>query len=246
MCEHPAGERRTGWHGWFPLSSQAMGPGSGPWIDLTYPFSHRVPRSAMFPPPVINKFASMPEKPLDISRLDTVVHVGTHVDAPCHFYADGPGIDEVPLERLMGEGVVAHLDLPEFGEITGSHLDAIVPIVRDEDILAIHTGWEAMWGTDAWNRHPHLGPDAAAWMIAKRLKLVALDTTTPDLAFDRRPPDFGFPIHCTLLRHGVLIAEQVANLGSLVGKRVEFQFCPLPIEGCDGAPARVLGRPLAG
>jgi arylformamidase len=36
--------------------------------------------------------------------METIVHMGTHVDAPRHFYADGPGMDEIPLERMMGEG----------------------------------------------------------------------------------------------------------------------------------------------
>jgi kynurenine formamidase len=45
-----------------------------------------------------------------------------------------------------------------------------------------------------------------------------------------------------LLKEGVLISEQIANLHKLEGRRVEFLFCPLSIEGCDGAPARVLAR----
>ena len=47
-----------------------------------------------------------------------------------------------------------------------------------------------------------------------------------------------------MLRDGVLVSEQVANLGPLAGRRVEFMFCPLNIEDGDGAPARVLARPL--
>jgi kynurenine formamidase len=47
-----------------------------------------------------------------------------------------------------------------------------------------------------------------------------------------------------LLRDGVLIAEQVTNGRSLVGVRAEFLFLPLNIVGGDGAPARVLGRPI--
>jgi kynurenine formamidase len=35
-----------------------------------------------------------------------VVHTGTHVDAPCHFFSDGPSMEQVPLERWNGPGVV--------------------------------------------------------------------------------------------------------------------------------------------
>ena len=246
MCDRPAEGPRTGWAGWSDAPNRPTAPGTGAWRDLTHGFSESVPRSALFPPPIISKFASMPEKPLDISRIETIVHVGTHVDAPNHFYADGPGMDAVPLDRLMGGGVVAGLHLPEFAEITAADLEAVSPTIEAGDILAIHTGWESRWGTESWNRHPCLAQDAADWLVAKKIRLLAVDTATPDLAFDRRGPDFDFPIHRTLLKFGVLIAEQVANLEALAGTRVEFMFCPVPIVGCDGAPARVLARPIAG
>lgn len=242
MCDVSAGEPRTGWAGWSDAPKRQVGEGLGAWRDLTHSFSANLPRSAMFPPPVLSKFASMPEKLLDISRLDTIVHVGTHVDAPNHFYANAPGTDTVPLDRLMGPGVVTAMQLPEFGEIGAADLKAVTPAIKEGDILAIHTGWEKRWGTESWNRHPYLAQDAADLLIAKKIRLLAVDTATPDMAFDRRGPDFDFPIHRTLLKYGVLIAEQVANLEGLAGTRVEFMFCPLPIIRCDGAPARVLAR----
>ena len=38
---------------------------------------------------------------------------------------------------------------------------------------------------------------------------------TPDIAIDRRPEGFIWPVHRVLLAGGVLIAEQVANLRAL-------------------------------
>ena len=92
------------------------------------------------------------------------------------------------------------------------------------------------------DRHPYLSLEAAQWLVDQKIKLVALDTATPDLPYDLRPKDFQFPVHCLLLKDGVLISQQIANLHKLGGRRVEFLFCPLSIEGCDGAPARVLAR----
>ena len=112
-------------------------------------------------------------------------------------------------------------------------------------IVAIHTGWGAKWGTPDWDRQPCLSVEAARWLLERRVKLLAVDTCTPDVPLDRRPPDFNWPVHRTLLAHGILIAEQLANLGALSGQRVEFLFGPLPIAGSDGSPARVLARPIA-
>jgi len=244
MCEAPSNGARTGWMGWPEAISRQPSRPKGPWVDLTHSFSRDVPRSALFPPPSLSYFAQMPRKPLNISQLETVVHVGTHVDAPCHFYSDGPGMDGVPLDRLMGEGVVAMIDKPLFGAIEVGDLEGVHPPIQEGDILAIYTGWVSHWGTPEWNRHPYLSMEAANWCVDKKIKLLAVDTATPDLAYDRREADFGFPVHCELLRHGVLIAEQLANLETLAGERVEFMFCPIPIADCDGAPARVLGRPV--
>lgn len=74
--------------------------------------------------------------------------------------------------------------------------------------------------------------------------MLAVDTPTPDLPLERRGADFTWPVHRTLLAHGILIAEQLANLDRLSGLRVEFMFGPLPIAGSDGSPARVIARPV--
>lgn len=184
----------------------------------------------------------MPERPLNVTHMETIVHMGTHVDAPRHFYVDGPGMDEIPLERMTGEGVVIRLEKAVNEAIDVDDLAAAKPGIEPGDIVAIDTGWSGRWGTPEWNRHPYLSLDAAQWLVDQKVKLVAVDTATPDLPHDLRPEDFQFPVHCMLLRDGVLISEQIANLQKLAGRRVEFLFCPLSIEGCDGAPARVLAR----
>ena len=76
------------------------------------------------------------------------------------------------------------------------------------------------------------------------VKLLAIDMLTPELSIGKRPPDFEYPVHRTLLRDGVLIAESVAGARPLAGGRAELMFLPLNIVGADGAPARVLGRPV--
>jgi arylformamidase len=178
----------------------------------------------MFPPPRFSYFAQVPQKPLNVTHMETVVHMGTHVDAPRHFYADGPGMNEIPLERMMGEGVVIRLDRSVNEEISVDDLAAATPTIEHGDIVAIDTGWGARWDTAEWNQHPYLSLEAAQWLVDHKVKLVAVDTATPDLPFDLRTKDFSFPIHCLLLKEGVLISEQIANLHTLTARRVEFFF----------------------
>jgi kynurenine formamidase len=63
---------------------------------------------------------------------------------------------------------------------------------------------------------------------------------------NRRPPGFDWPVHHVLLSRGVLIAENLTNLRALAGRRIEAMVLGLRIEGADGAPARVVARPVAG
>ena len=117
------------------------------------------------------------------------------------------------------------------------------PVLEPGDILLLDTGAADHVGTCDYHRHPSLSTAAAQWLVEKQVKLLGVDASTPELPIPLRPPDFDFPVHRTLLRDGVLIAEQVANLRALAGRRVELLFGPLNIVGGDGAPARVLGRP---
>jgi kynurenine formamidase len=83
---------------------------------------------------------------------------------------------------------------------------------------------------------------SAQWLVDRQVKLLGVDASTPELPIPLRSPEFDFPVHHTLLRDGVLIAEQVANLRAFAGHRVEVVFLPLNIVGGGGSPARVLGR----
>lgn len=245
MCDSDKSKPGNGWRGWLDLPAQRPSVPAGEWIDLTWPLSPAVPRIASFPPPRIERIASIPDKPLNITELQMIVHTGTHVDSPRHFYNDGPAFQDIALERLMGAGVVWRMDVPLYGVIEAVDLERMRPRLEPGDILAIDTGAAARVGTPDYDRHASLSVAAAEWLVQQKVKLVAVDMPTPDVAIDRRPAGFIWPVHRALLRDGVLIAEQVTNLGSLAGGRAEFMFCPLNIADCDGAPARVLARAIA-
>jgi kynurenine formamidase len=168
-------------------------------------------------------------------------HVGTHVDAPCHFIPGAPSIDEVGLDRLCGEGIVGRLRVREPHTITAAELDELDVLAGD--ILVLDTGW---WDAADGDRvdHSHLGEDAAARLVERRVKLLGFDAPTPDLPVHRRPAGFGWPVHHLLLSHGVLVAENLTNLVPELTGRLTFVFAPLPVVGADGAPARVLARRL--
>jgi kynurenine formamidase len=244
MCEQNESTPGTGWRGWNAHGARPPLQAAGEWIDLTWPLSPTVPRLATFPPPRIERLASIPEQPLNVTELSMVVHTGTHVDSPRHFFSDGPALDEVPLERFIGRGAVWQIDTPLEGLVEPDDLERMSPQIEPGEILILDTGLVRYVGTPDYERHAALSVAAAEWLVDRQVKLVAVDMPTPELPLQARPSDFDWPVHHTLLRDGVLIAEQVTNARSLAGRRAEFLFLPLNIVGSDGAPARVLARPL--
>lgn len=241
MCDRK-GVTHTGWKGWIDVPAAPAAGGFGQWIDLSHVLNERLPHPSFFPAPRFRQIMSQPDRPLNVTEMQMVVHIGTHVDAPRHFFSDGPAFDEIPLDRLVGGGVVWHIDKPEHGVIDVADLEHARPRLRPGDIVAIETGWSKYFGSHKYDQHPNLSVAAADWLVAQRVKLLAIDFSTPDLAINRRPEGFDWPVHHMLLSCGLLISEHLRNLDSLAGSRAEFLFSALNIEGSDGAPARIMAR----
>lgn len=100
MCEK-CETRGVGWRGWQPLPAVTLPPTAGPWLDLSHPVSLGMPRAHVFPPPRFEHFMELPNDPINVTRFEMIVHTGTHVDAPRHFYNDGPAFDEIPWSAYM-------------------------------------------------------------------------------------------------------------------------------------------------
>lgn len=231
-----------GWKGWLDLPAPAATKAAGEWIDLSHVLNEQLPNVPFFPAPRFRQIMSMPEHPLNVTEIQMVVHLGTHVDAPRHFFSDGPAFHEIPLDRLHGPGVVWRIEKEDYGEIGVADLERARPRLAPGDILALDTGWAKFFGTSRYDRHPSLSVDAARWLVEQRIKLLAVDTVTPDLAVNRREKGFDWPVHHVLLSRGVLVSEHLTNLDAISGGRAEFMFTALNVEGSDGSPARVLAR----
>ena len=230
------------WQGWRPSPPPPAAAGVGPWLELSHTLRADLAGIAYFPAPRFARIMSMPVDPVNVTEIQMVCHFGTHVDAPCHFIPDGPAFHAIPLERLCGPGVVWRIDAAPYAAIDAATLARLTPPVRPGDIVLLDTGWAAHCGTPEYERHPCLTVDAADWLVAHDVKLVGVDVMTPDLAVNRRPPGFAWPVHHVLLRHGVLIAENLTNLRPLAGRRIEAMFLALRIEGADGGPVRAVAR----
>lgn len=243
MCESV--RYGSGWLGWNRFDPPATGAPSGSWIDLSYPVEADMPCASIFEKPSFRKVRRMPEHPFDVTEMTMVVHSGTHIDSPRHYYLDGPAFEDIPLDRLHGPGVIWSIPCEPEEVIALDRLRGAAPALREGDILAIDTGWDQRFGTSDYDRHPSLSVEAAAWLVERKIKLFACDFATPDLVYHLRPDGFDWPVHRALLSRGILICEHLRGHGALAGRRVEFLFNAMNIKGSDGAPVRALCREIA-
>jgi kynurenine formamidase len=162
-------------------------------------------------------------------------HTGTHIDAPAHTVAGGRTLDRVPLDELVGEALILHVsglgDRATIGVDALSGLpDAVPPIV------VIDTGWARHFGTDRALAHPSLGVDVAELLLARGMRVLCVDTLSPDPTDAAGATDF--PVHQAVLGADRLIVENITGVDTLP-ERVRMGIFPLRLSG-DGAPVRAV------
>jgi kynurenine formamidase len=214
-------------------------------IDLSQPYSNGMFSQKLFPPVKVERCIGIDERGVNVTCIAAAVHAGTHVDAPLHFISDGLSIEAVDLSRLHGPAVCLEVSRGGLEEITVADLEAGGPAPEPGDLVFIRTGWDQWFRTDhdRYHLHPYLSVEAAQWLLERRVSLVAVDVATPDVPErGHRPPGFDWPVHHLLLGAGVLIAEHLAHLDRVAGRRFRAFALPVPIVGSDGAPARIVAE----
>jgi len=167
----------------------------------------------------------------NLSLLTMGSHTGTHVDAPYHFLADGPRLGDVPLDRMVGEALVADLrGRPTIDAAALADVD-----LRPGDILLCRTDNSQRWEAAEFQRDfVYLTEDAARLLVARGVRAVGMDY----LSIER----FGsadFPVHRTLLGAGVFVIEGL-DLRQASPGRYTLVCLPLSFPDLDGAPARAI------
>ena len=72
-------------------------------FDVTRLIHHAVPVYEGDPEVSIEPWLSIARgSPVNVSRLSMGSHTGTHVDAPAHLREGAPGVDQLPLDVLIG------------------------------------------------------------------------------------------------------------------------------------------------
>jgi malonyl-CoA/methylmalonyl-CoA synthetase len=218
-------------------------------VDLSHPIREGM---LSFPSPnhvapTITQIARHEVEGRETRRVLFGTHTGTHVDAPLHFIPGGGGIETLDLAALVGPAVVADLTPAAPLEPIGvERLQAAIgPTLRHPRLLLRFDWSQRFVDLDFYASSPHLEAATCEWLLEQGIRLLGMDTPSPD------DPRLGYgsgndsPNHKLLLGRGVVLLEYLANLDAL-GAETFLAALPLPLSGSDGAPARVVAIEFPG
>ncbi|MGD8239748.1 MAG: cyclase family protein [Armatimonadota bacterium] len=164
-------------------------------------------------------------------EIDTMSHIGTHVEAPSHFFEDGADVTDLPLCSFMGPAHVLRLSsLAPNAPITSEVLDeASGGAVRQDDILIFTSGRPA-------DEKPDLTPDAGHWMATRGVKMLGIDDT---VSLGANTADVR-ELHDILMSRDVPFLEVIGNLDELQSDEFFLLALPLRIAGLDSSLVRCI------
>jgi len=145
-------------------------------------------------------------------------HLGSHADAPCHVFAGGATIGQVPLEAYIGAARV--VELSGRGEVGPDDLPEKSLRVRR---ILFRTGGQAF-----------LSPLAALRLADTGTILVGTDASSID------PADAeDLPAHRALLSRGVALLEYL-DLDAIEEGAYQLVALPLRLDDLDASPVRAI------
>ena len=235
-------------------------PLSGKIVDLSYAFGSETvywPTAEAFR--LEKDFEGVTEKGFYYSayKYSAAEHGGTHLDAPVHFAQGRNTVDQIPLEQLIGSGIVVDVSKQcennsDYQVTTKDFLawERMHGRIASGSILLLRTGFGRFYpdpkkylgtaergaGAVAKLHFPGLHPEAARWLTANRsIKAIGLDTASIDYGQSTL-----FESHRILFDKNIPAFENVANLDRLPTKRFSVIALPMKIKDGSGGPLRIV------
>jgi arylformamidase len=207
-----------------------------PWIDISLPIRSGMP---VWP----GDRAVLVERTMFLERGDLfnltecrfTAHTGTHLDAPRHFLPNGAGIDDLPLDAVLGPARVVRIHDP-------------VAVRPAELPPRLQAGSRILFQTN--NSFTNIGLDKFVEnfvYISKEAAVVLASAGVQTVGIDYLSVG-GFQqdlveTHLILLGAGIWIIEGL-DLAAVEPGNYELACLPLKLIGADGAPARAVLRRL--
>ena len=178
------------------------------------------------------------------SLLKIPNHLGTHVDAPLHFFDGGKAVSDYSADFWVFHNVqIFNIACGDGDLITSADLP--VQVKDETELLLLRTGFEAYRGTPRyWQKNPGIDPELAIWLRSNFLNVRAVGIDTISIA-SRLHREKGRLAHSYFLdpegeNDPILLLEDMA-LSSVPPNLSMVVVAPILACGADGAPCTVIG-----
>ncbi|MCZ8076407.1 MAG: arylformamidase [Paucibacter sp.] len=174
-----------------------------------------------------------PDCPVNLSALTMSPHVGAHADAPLHYANDAADAASVALDAYLGPCRVIHAI-------------GCGPLIRIEHVQHAAEGLpprvlvrcceraDTVWNPD----FSAFAPETVAWLAARGVRLIGLDTPSVDPASSK-----SLDSHQQLLRLELRVLENLV-LDEVPEGDYELIALPLKLAGACASPVRAVLRAL--
>ena len=224
-------------------------------VDLTHDLSETtpyIPVPGITFPFKMTTIATLDKHGVAASRWDIHEHIGTQIDAPSHFFADGKALDAIDASQL-----IAPLAVIDLRERAARDADTAVTVA---DILAwekkhgrlpasaavfLLSGWDTRIGDarsflnadDHQTLHfPGFSVEAADFLARQRdVAGIGVDTLSLDPGVDK-----AYRAHKAWLGTGKWGVEVVANLGRVPPSGATVFVGAMKVKGATGGPVRLI------
>lgn len=191
-----------------------------------------------------------------IDEISSPTHLGTHLDAPCHFAKDHWCVSDIPVERLFSRpGYVIDITFKcnhdEDCMLTVEDVESwLQEIGRVEEgpIVLIRTGWSKYWP----DRQKYFGHNSKGKMhfpgiSSQAAELIAKKANPHGIGIESASVDYGlsdnFQTHIILAKNNIFNLE---NIGPLIKLLPENDFLitalPVRIDNSSGSPVRIIAH----
>lgn len=175
--------------------------------------------------------------PSNLTRLDTDIHIGTHIEGALHSFANGAPVDQIPLNELIGPAMV--VALPGVNIIGYKELEA-ARIPAGTKRLLLRTRNSDLWqsGESQFQKDfVGLNTDGAQWVVDRGINLVGIDYLSVACY------DEGLQVHKILLINKIIVLEGL-NLSKALDGEYQLICLPILLPGREAAPARAILQTL--
>jgi len=202
-------------------------------IDISRTISNGMP---VFPGDMqvnLTKYNSLETDGFVSYRLDSGLHIGTHIDAPMHMVHDKRLMSDFDISNFIGKGVLLNV----VGESPIIMKSDYEQIIHENSIVLLYTGHDRFWYDSPekyYTKYPSIDPLLAEFLVSRKIKILGMDMPSPDHA--------PFNIHKIFLGNDIFLLENLTNL-QLLDDISDFEVMAFPLKiTAEGSFVRAVCR----